>query len=618
MSIFYYLKSINMKRKFIYRLVQIVITYTTIFLLNVTIMMAQAPLAVPYQAVARNSSGNIIANQTITLRFSIHDITIGGTIVYRETQSVVTNTLGLFTVNIGQGTSLIGTLAGINWSNGTKFIQVELDASGGTSFIDMGTTQLMSVPYALYSSSSSDNRWGMTSNNIYSLNSGNVGIGISNPVSKLHIKHPAINTTGIQLDSYTGLSPIFTAWQGGSGNGNISLFDSAGIENFKISTSLSANSWLNCANVGIGTSTPTAKLEVNGNLIAGKSNLLEGSIQVNQFGTGNRNSYIDLIGDDTYTDYGLRLIRENAGPNAWSKLWHRGTGPLYIGSQESAPIILATGTLDRLNITPNGNIGIGTTAPTPSAKLEISSTTQGFLPPRMSMAERNAIIGPAMGLIICCTNCSSVPEIEMYNGTTWTSLKGVTAGSTIVSDTAIICGQVWMKKNLNVDKYRNGDPIPRVDGGWNNVSYGAYCYYNNDSASYAATYGKLYNWHAVNDPRGLAPIGWHIPTLVEWTWLENCLGGSMIAGNKLKEDGTTHWLTSPTGVTNSSKFTALPCGQRTQNGIFTDVGAYGWFWLNTLSVNGNPECKFLTHNTEVVSGGSVDNNCGFSVRCLQD
>src|SRR5687768_3923155 len=106
-----------------------------------------------------------------------------------------------------------------------------------------------------------------------------------------------------------------------------------------------------------------------------------------------------------------------------------------------------------------------------------------------------------------------------------------------------ICCQSWMTKNLDVSTYRNGDTIPKVTDAaeWAALTTGAYCYYDNDSATYAATYGKLYNWYAVNDPRGLAPEGWHIPSEYEWITLGDCFGGDGAAGDNLKEMGSTHW-----------------------------------------------------------------------------
>ena len=140
-------------------------------------------------------------------------------------------------------------------------------------------------------------------------------------------------------------------------------------------------------------------------------------------------------------------------------------------------------------------------------------------------------------------------------------------------DTDIIIGnQVWMPYNLNVDKYRNGDTIPEVTDNtdWGNLTTGAWCYYNNDPAN-GEIYGKLYNWYAVNDPRGLAPVGYQIPSNEDFTELSNFLGGDAIAGEAMKESGTSHW-NSPNIATNSSGFNALPAGVRTLYGDFLGIG----------------------------------------------
>ena len=125
------------------------ITFLLVLFFFATKIQAQAPQGIPYQAVARDNAGNLIKNQNIALRFSIHDGTANGTVVFTETHAVTTDALGLFAVNIGGGTSS-GTLADVNWGSGAKFTQVELDVTGGSNYTDMGTTQMMSVPYALY------------------------------------------------------------------------------------------------------------------------------------------------------------------------------------------------------------------------------------------------------------------------------------------------------------------------------------------------------------------------------------------------------------------------------------------------------------------------------------
>jgi len=165
-----------------------------------------------------------------------------------------------------------------------------------------------------------------------------------------------------------------------------------------------------------------------------------------------------------------------------------------------------------INITKAQNVGIGTSTPQASAQLDVSSTTKGLLPPRMTSVQRDAIPGPVAGLQIWCIDCK---QMQVYDGNVWRTAGAVPVNYPVVW----ICCNPWMTKNLEVSTYRNGDPIPKVTNGaaWASLTTGAYCYYNNDSTTYAATYGKLYNWYAVNDPRGLAPEGWHIPTDFEWT-----------------------------------------------------------------------------------------------------
>ncbi len=113
---------------------------------------AQAPQGIPYQAAARNSSGGVLASTSVSVRFTILDSVTTGIIKYRETHSTTTDANGMFSVNVGQGTPVSGTFASINWGTNAKFMQVELDPTGGSSYIDMGTQQMMSVPYALNAS----------------------------------------------------------------------------------------------------------------------------------------------------------------------------------------------------------------------------------------------------------------------------------------------------------------------------------------------------------------------------------------------------------------------------------------------------------------------------------
>jgi hypothetical protein len=162
-------------------------------------LFSQAPQSFKYQAIARDGSGNILANQTVTFQISILSGSISGPAVYSETHSVTTNDFGLVTLDIGQGAPQSGSFSAINWSLNSFFLKTELDPAGGTAFLDMGTTQLLSVPYALYAQNagaSGDSLWGTSGNKIYNLNSTNVGIGTTTPVGKLEVKQdPLVSDT---------------------------------------------------------------------------------------------------------------------------------------------------------------------------------------------------------------------------------------------------------------------------------------------------------------------------------------------------------------------------------------------------------------------------------------
>jgi uncharacterized protein (TIGR02145 family) len=125
-----------------------------IFFSLVSKSLAQAPQGIPYQAIARNASGQAIASTAVKVRFSIRDSIATGAIKYQETHNPTTSALGLFSVNVGMGTVVSGTFSGINWGKNAKFLQVEMDPAGGSTYTDLGTTQMMSVPYALHSNTS--------------------------------------------------------------------------------------------------------------------------------------------------------------------------------------------------------------------------------------------------------------------------------------------------------------------------------------------------------------------------------------------------------------------------------------------------------------------------------
>jgi uncharacterized protein (TIGR02145 family) len=178
--------------------------------------------------------------------------------------------------------------------------------------------------------------------------------------------------------------------------------------------------------------------------------------------------------------------------------------------------------------------------------------------------------------------------------------------------------QFWTTKNLNISKYRNGDEIPQVQDAaeWAALTTGAWCYYENKEEN-GITYGKLYNWFAVNDPRGLAPEGFHIPSDEEWNCLTEYLGGENVAGGKMKEKGKVHWAEPNKKANNTSGFTGLPGGECNYNGTFWCLGEIGWWWSSSddetegMSIN-------LNSDNGIAQVYYFDKTSGFSVRCLKD
>lgn len=283
-------------------------------------------------------------------------------------------------------------------------------------------------------------------------------------------------------------------------------------------------------------------------------------------------------------------------------------------------------------------IRVGQTPGNPDASsgLEVDFSDRGFLPPRLSTAERDAINAPANGLMIFNTTIGCP---QYFLSGIWYSQCGTPpfACGDLVTDangnsynSVQIGTQCWLRQSLNVTKYRNGDVIPEitVNSEWASATTGAWSYYANNS-SYGPTYGRLYNYYAVEDARGLCPHGWHVPTESEWVQLELHLGmpageinnngfRGTTQGGAIKQAGTSLWASPNTGATNSTGFTALPTGGKGTDGTFYFVTLGGDMWSSTPA-GGNTA---FYRSTYYLNGGIWRGNAayafGFAVRCLKD
>ena len=217
-----------------------------------------------------------------------------------------------------------------------------------------------------------------------------------------------------------------------------------------------------------------------------------------------------------------------------------------------------------------------------------------------------------------CTSVQSQSKIIDVDGNIYNTVK--------------IGEQVWMTENLKANHYRNGDPIPTnlSDSTWAKTKIGAYTIYNNDPKM-DSIFGKLYNWYSVSDPRGLCPIGWHVPSDDEWKTLEIFLGlpekdyekygrrgeKQNVAG-KMKSINNGYWKHSYNGETNESGFSGLPGGIKNRK-EFLHQGESGAWWTSTQRAPSfNSSWYRLLDSFKRPYRDINPNNHGFSVRCMKD
>ncbi len=214
-----------------------------------------------------------------------------------------------------------------------------------------------------------------------------------------------------------------------------------------------------------------------------------------------------------------------------------------------------------------------------------------------------------------------------YSNNTLTVLNGMENSTQVnkksnLLESVRIGTQIWSQTNLDVEYFRNGDVVPQAksDEEWEAAGQNgkpAWCYYTSASTDYGV-YGKLYNWYAVVDLRGLAPNGWHIPNDGEWRVLSTYLGGDLEAGGKLKEKGFSHWLSPNLGAINYGNFTGLPGGFRDYIGTYHNIGKIGYWWSITEKDTDNASYVALYNNNSKFGFYYHYKRIGFSVRCIKD
>lgn len=467
-------------------------------------IFAQAPEKMSYQAVVRDQNGNLKTNAAIGVQITINkDAGLFPTIVYTERHTATTNANGLISLEIGTGTVVNGNFSTIDWGNGSYTLSTNYDLSGGTNYSLIGSSKLLSVPYALYAKTAG--------------NASSSGL-------------PSATTTGQMM-----------YWNG--------------------------TSW----------------------------------------------ALIEPAAD------GMVLSLESGLP-VWKEQQ----------TVSNLPIVITTNITD---VTENSATCGGSILS--SGGFEISAKGICWSSTNIIPTINDNIVGSGNGMGNFTIGLTNLPWSNYYYvrayavnsmGVSYGDVKTIESPIVVDADgniyhTVKIGTQVWMVENLKTTKYNDGSAIPLVtdNTAWRNLSTPGYCWYNNNKASNGDTYGALYNWYVVETGK-LCPAGWHVPNDAEWTQLTDYLGGTSVAGGKLKEAGTTHWNSPNTGATNDFGFTTLPAGYRDLD-YFKNIGNRSYLWSVTeISASGSNRAwyRLISNDISEILRYSGLKEAGFSVRCVRD
>jgi hypothetical protein len=331
---------------------------------------SQSPEKMSYQCVVRNAGGALVTNQSVALRISILQGTTAGTVVYSETYNPnpQTNINGLVTVEIGGGVPVTGSLSDIDWASGPYFLKTETDPAGGTNYSIVGTSQLLSVPYALYARTAENGSlWSKSDPDIY-FNAGKVGIGTSNPSTYIHGHGSPIASRGqLSLSSPAG-QDIFLSFYEASTFKSYLWFNVAN-QDLRLQNFTAGNLDLNPygGKVGIGTLSPTTALDVNGIITAG-GGTFSNDLSVNGLTVGRGTASVstnvavgtDVLSSNTTggfnTAIGYQALYSNTTGNGNTA---SGRQALYSNSTGTSNVAIGMNTLSA-NTTGLNNIAIGT------------------------------------------------------------------------------------------------------------------------------------------------------------------------------------------------------------------------------------------------------------------
>jgi uncharacterized protein (TIGR02145 family) len=645
---------------------------------SAVLAQSNIPQVVSFSAVVRDANNQPLANTPVSIRLTFKKGGATGPLVYCALHQDVSNANGFISLQLNRnvlGTGCNGapstTFENIPWKEGGFWMEVEYQTVPNTPFTSLGQLELASSFYAFAAGSAEEikgvNLQGAQNGYVLAYNQSTgkweptpATAGPQGPVGPIGPQGPAgqngaagatgpagpgfaNGTTSNQImywngTAWTTLNPggigqVLTLCNGGLTwtTGGICPASLATLTTTAVSsiTSTTASSGGNISNDGGGAVT------ARGVVWSTSQNPTIALTTKTTDGTGTGSFTSNLTGLSPGTVYYVRAYATNSAGTAYGNQL----------SFTSAAVVLATITttttssITSTTASSGGNISndgggavtargvIWSTNQNPTIALttktvdgtgtgSFTSNLTGLSPSTLYYVRAYATnsAGTAYGNQQTLTTTTAVSDVFNPNLTYGTMSDN--DGNTY--KTIVIGTQTWMAENLKTTRYRNGNPITTnlSNAAWQNTSSGAYDVYNFDAAN-NSTYGKLYNWYAVADPRGLCPAGWHVPTDAEWTTLENFLGGASVAGVKLKSTSTI-WNSPNTGATNESGFSGLPGGLRNIFGSCYNIGNDGYWWSSTE----NSSTLAWSRSQGSYFGDSHRNDLskadGLSVRCLRD
>ncbi len=614
--------------------IRIQIIFFCLFITGIT-CYSQAPNLISYQTVIRNGNNELVSNTTIGVRISILGGPEANVLVYQEEHTVKTNINGLAYLTIGNGKILNGLITSIDWSKGPYFIKSETDPTGGKNYTIVVLSQMLSVPYAIYSTTAEKLTGTLPETD--PLFKGSIAKGItatdtsywnrklnstdtSRMLANYLKKSDAITTGGVETD------PVFN----GSIAKGITATDTS-YWNRKLNSSDTSRMLANYI-AGLNQKlniTDTAKMLTpylrdadSTNMLANYRTSINNKLDVKDT-TLMLSNYLKKSEGFNETDplFNGSIAKgiTTTDTSYWNRKLNTSDTSAMLAIYKNTLIAMApinnptfTGTVSGID---KNMVGLGNVDNTSDVNKPISSATQMVINGKVNIADTATMLAnylkksdslysnlhdiiEQINLLKILTN---YPVIDGY------SYKFVKIGN-----------QIWFAENLRTTKYLNGDNIPtNLDiPTWSSATYGAYSIYNNND-SLGNIYGNLYNWFAVVDGRGICPAGWHVATGGDWSFLLNFLGGENTSGGKLRNAGTTYWASPNLNSTNESGLNVIPGGGRSNDGNYGGLGGVTSFFVPGEF---NPSLSWyrVIDSGPVVQSHYHYKQNGMPIRCVKD